>query len=177
MSNRSFHIIFEILNSMLKDDDKTEGKYEKFVAVTGVIIKLVTGKDKYIIFDLIRKDKHFHTNLCIDLLINENYTMFPKAIAGLIAALGAFIAMDTMVLNDNGEKFEIIQNFSENRGISLLLKYNKMHMENEYCTFECFNSLSLLCPDYPRNIIIIEKRNGINNIMQCLRLYTEEVFY
>ena len=61
VSNRSnlaipypHHDLSTFVNFLLKvkDDDKTEGRYEKFVAVTGVIIKLITGEDKYIIFDL-----------------------------------------------------------------------------------------------------------------------------
>ena len=74
----------------------------------------------------------------------------------------------------DGNKFEIIAPFSENRGISLLLKYNKVHILNKCCTSAIFDCLSLMCIKNSRIPVIIERRDGIRNVIDCLRFHKDE---
>ena len=82
----------------------------------------------------------------------------PKAIAGLTAVLGAFVLMDSLTMSD-GNKFEIIAPFSENRGISLLLKYNKIHILNNAAQVQYL----IACIEHASNSripVIIERRTA-----------------
>ena len=74
----------------------------------------------------------------------------------------------------DGNKFEVIAPFSENRGISLLLKYNKVHILNKCCTSAIFDCLSLMCAKNSRIPMIIERRDGIRNVIDCLRFHKDE---
>ena len=125
---------------------------------------------------MVKYDDNIHNRLCIDILERETYIHSSKASAGLMAALSAFISLDMRETTESGSKFDIVKNFMENRGISLLLKYNKIHVYDECCTIESFRCLSLFCPNHPRNVIIIENRDGINNVIQCLHIHTKQVY-
>ena len=138
---------------VLENDNESDGEFEKIVSVTGIIISFVANNNVESIFSLVQSE-NIHKKLCVDILMNQSYARYPKAIAGLAAALGAFVLMDSLTMSD-GNKFEVIAPFSENRGISLLLKYNKVHILNKCCTSAIFDCLSLMCAKNSRIPMII----------------------
>ena len=148
---------------------RPKNEYHIFLVTGGgFLVKLIAAKsDNNVLYRMYKQGfaKVFHDMLCADTFADH-----PKAIASLCGGFTPFARLETEQISE-----EVCNNFSENQGISLVLKAAARYSDDRCLAVETMNLVAAIGQNEKRMRMTIEKRGGVHASLSILQNHENDL--